>query len=290
MSPRPLSVSGLPLLAPDAALFLDFDGTLADLAPRPDAVWVPPSLIHTLQRLQQALHGAVAVVSGRPLEQLDELLHPLRLPSAGVHGVERRSADGYVQRLAVPALDRVIEAAQALCARLPGLLVERKHGAVALHYRQAPELGPYCEAALRAALEDAPGLTLLQGKMVYEVKPTLANKGHAIQAFLREPPFRGRRALFAGDDVTDEDGFAAVQSEGGTAIKVGDGPSCAGWRLGDPQALREWLAQCAHALDAAAANGNRPAPAPGEAAAGTSREAGADAARAARAAALPGGA
>ncbi|HWP17604.1 MAG TPA: trehalose-phosphatase [Burkholderiaceae bacterium] len=248
MPPRPPTDAELPLLAADAALFLDFDGTLADLAPRPDAVHVPPSLIETLQCLQQALHGAVAVVSGRPLEQLDRLLHPLRLPLAGVHGVERRSADGYVQRLASPALDHVLEAAHALAARLPGLLVERKPGAVALHYRQAPELGPHCEAALRAAMHGLPGLTLLHGKMVLEVKPSHANKGHAIQAFLREPPFRGRQPLFAGDDVTDEDGFAAVQAAGGVAVKVGAGASCASARLADPASLRDWLARSAAAL------------------------------------------
>lgn len=238
----------LPPLSADVALFLDFDGTLAEIAPRPDAVSVPHGLIDTLQRLRHALDGALAVVSGRPLAQLDELLHPLRLPLAGVHGVQRRSADDQVQQLAAAALEDVRAAVQALAARLPGLLVEHKPGAVALHYRQAPQSGPRAEAALRELLAERPQLALLHGKMVLEVKPAQASKGQAIRAFLREPPFLGRRPLFVGDDVTDEDGFAAVQAAGGLGVKIGPGPSAAGARLPDPAALRDWLARSAARL------------------------------------------
>ncbi|AKJ32208.1 trehalose phosphatase [Caldimonas brevitalea] len=237
-----------PSIDANTALFLDFDGTLADLAPRPDAVHVPTSLIDTLLLLQQVLQGALAIVSGRPIAQLDALLAPLRAPAAGVHGVERRSADGYVWHLAAPSLDRVEATARALQAEVPALLIERKPGAVALHYRQAPELAQHCFDAMSAAVRESSGLTLLHGKMVLEVKPAIATKGHAIQAYLREPPFLGRRPLFAGDDVTDEAGFQAVQAEGGETIKVGEGETVASHRMADPGSLRHWLAECAARL------------------------------------------
>lgn len=247
MQPRPHPLRP-PSLDANSALFLDFDGTLADLSPRPETVHIPPDLLHTLQRLQHALHGAVAIVSGRPIEQLDALLQPLHLPMAGVHGVERRCADGYVQRLAAPMLDRVEARARALAAEAEGLLVERKPGAVALHYRLAPEWAERCREAMAAAVGESPGLALLHGKMVLEAKPEAATKGHAIEAYLREPPFLGRHAVFAGDDVTDEAGFAAVQAVGGTAIKIGDGDSAARHRLDSPAEFRAWLAAAAAAL------------------------------------------
>lgn len=247
MQPRPHPLRP-PSLDANSALFLDFDGTLADLSPRPESVHVPPELIDTLTHLQRALHGAVAVVSGRPIEQLDALLHPLRLPIAGVHGVERRCADGYLQRLAAPMLDRVEACARTLAAQADGLLVERKPGAVALHYRLAPEWAERCRDAMTVAVAESPGLSLLHGKMVLEAKPEAATKGHAIEAYLREPPFLGRHAVFAGDDVTDEAGFVAVQAVGGTAIKVGDGDTVAQHRIDSPAGLRAWLTAAAAAL------------------------------------------
>ena len=127
--------------------------------------------------------------------------------------------------------------------------MEHKPGAVALHYRQAPEWAERCRQVMEAAVAESSGLMLLHGKMVLEAKPQNAGKGYAIEAYLREPPFLGRRAVFAGDDVTDEAGFAAVQSAGGIAIKIGDGESAATHRLGTPAELRTWLAQAAAALD-----------------------------------------
>ncbi|WKB51248.1 trehalose-phosphatase [Eleftheria terrae] len=247
----PSSPLSLPALDTRSALFLDFDGTLAELAPRPDAVRVPPELIDTLRALHQALQGAIAIVSGRPVAQLDALLAPLHLASAGVHGVERRSADGYLQRLPAPdGLILVQQRADALAAELPGLLVEHKPGALALHYRQRPQARERCVEVMEAAVREAGGLTLLHGKMVLEAKPEMATKGHAIAAFLREPPFLGRRPLFAGDDVTDEAGFAAVQAAGGDTLKIGEGETAAVHRLADPAALRSWLARCAAQLAA----------------------------------------
>ncbi len=212
-------------LAPDCALFLDFDGTLVDIADRPEDVVVPPTLIHTLQGLQGWLGGAIAIVSGRPVEQIDSHLRPLVLPVAGVHGAERRRAQGGMVKADVPPLHLPLEAAQALARRHAGLQVERKRGSVALHYRQAPELESTCLAAMQAATDASPGLTLLRGKMVLEAKPSSVSKGHAIEAFLQEAPFCGRRPVFIGDDVTDEVGFAAVQRLGGLGVKVGEGAS-----------------------------------------------------------------
>lgn len=240
-----------PAIDEGCALFVDFDGTLADLAPRPDAVAVLPGLTDTLQTLHRRLGGALAVVSGRPIEQLDRLLSPLVLPSAGVHGAERRREGGELVR-STAVQETVIEAlarrAETLAAQHPGLLVERKPGALALHYRLAPEFEAACLHLLEAAVAEHPAFTLLHGKQVVEMKPRGASKGLAVEDFMQEAPFVGRKPLFAGDDVTDEAGFAAVQRLGGCGIKVGAGSTLAHWRLADPSALRQWLQQAATAL------------------------------------------
>jgi trehalose 6-phosphate phosphatase len=226
------------ILNPSCALFLDFDGTVVDIAPQPEAVRVPQPLIVTLRQLQQDLSGAIAVISGRPIEQLDRLLHPLRFPLAGVHGAERRGADGTVTLISTHPLGLVEQAADALVREHAGLLVENKRGSLALHYRQAPELEELCVATMQSAVEQSPGLTLLRGKMVVEAKPGGASKGRAIEAFMKEAPFAGRTPLFIGDDVTDEVGFSTVQRLGGLGIKVGKGHTVAWRRLADPAALR----------------------------------------------------
>ena len=228
-------------LCPGCALFLDFDGTLVDIAPRPEAVVVPEGLLDTLRGLEDYLGGAVAVVSGRPIAQIDGFLHPLRLPAAGVHGAERRRADGSLSFLDTPALDRVEAAAQQLAREHEGLLVERKRGSLALHYRQAPALEALCLAVMEDAVQASEGLALLRGKMVVEAKPSGVSKGHAIEAFLQEPPFAGRTPVFIGDDVTDEVGFATVQRLGGLGVKVGEGASVASHRMANPVVMREEL-------------------------------------------------
>jgi trehalose 6-phosphate phosphatase len=230
------------ILQPSCALFLDFDGTMVDIAPQPQAVHVPQPFLVVLRDLHHCLKGAVAVISGRPLTQIDAFLHPLRLPVAGVHGAERRSDDGQVHLLDTHPLDHVEAVAISLAARNPGLLVENKRGSVALHYRQRPELEDLCLRAMQQAVEESPGLTLQRGKMVAEAKPGGASKGRAIEDFLAEPPFAGRTPVFIGDDVTDEAGFSTVQRLGGTGIKVGEGATVASHRLPDPAALRSELA------------------------------------------------
>lgn len=232
-----------PPLSADAALFLDFDGTLVAIAETPEAVIVPPPLVPLLIELHELLGGAVAVVSGRQIDALDRFLAPLRLPAAGEHGVQRRDAEGHMQEMQPPELGFVLDAVNALAGAHAGLLVERKHAAVALHYRLAPQLEQLCRDSMAALLADQPQLEVLHGKCVVEVKPAGMNKGLAIDAFLREPPFVGRTAVFAGDDTTDETGFAVVQRQaGGIAIKVGSGPSQALHRLGSPAHVHEWLA------------------------------------------------
>jgi len=229
------------ILCPSCALFLDFDGSLVDLAPQPEAVIVPSGLVGTLGAINTYLGGALALISGRPIDQIDAFLHPLKLPAAGVHGAERRSADGTMTLLSTHPLQRVEETATALAAQYPALRVENKRGSVALHYRQAPELERLCLEAMQSAVEESPGLTLLRGKMVAEAKPGGASKGHAIEAFLREAPFAGRTPVFVGDDFTDEVGFQAVQRLHGLGVKVGDGATVAWQRLASPAALRYQL-------------------------------------------------
>ena len=229
------------ILSPSCALFLDFDGTLVDLAPQPEDVIVPAGMVGTLTALNSYLSGALALISGRPIEQIDVFLEPLRLPIAGVHGTERRNAAGEVKLLSTHPLQRVEEAALELVARHPRLRVENKRGSLALHYRQAPELEPECLQAMKSAVENSPGLTLLRGKMVVEAKPGGASKGHAIEAFMQEPPFAGRCPVFVGDDFTDEVGFAMVQRLDGLGVKVGQGASVAFQRLESPAVFRYQL-------------------------------------------------
>ncbi len=226
------------------ALFLDFDGTLVELAPQPEEIVVPPELITLLQRLQTASDGALAIVSGRPLDQLDFFLAPLRLPAAGVHGTERRTADGRIIEQPVPDVHHLRERLLPLVHAHSGLQLELKRGALALHYRHAAHLARQCVQAMSEAIRHEPGFTLLHGKMVVEAKPHI-NKGDAVQAFLQEAPFRGRRPVFVGDDVTDEAGFAVVQTErfNGLGIKVGGGPTLARQRLADPGAVLALLDQ-----------------------------------------------
>lgn len=234
----------------DAAVFFDFDGTLVDLAPRPDAIHVPDGLPAQLVQLDRALAGALAVVSGRTLADVDHYLAPAKLCVAGEHGASRRGADGHAVHLHVGGLEAATALLQATCAGHPGLLLEVKGGALALHYRQAPELEDLCREAMERALGTTEGMGLLGGKMVIELKPRRASKGQAVADYLAEPPFRRRRPWFFGDDVTDESAFELVQARGGVAVKVGAGDSIAAHRLPDPEAVRRWLARAADELSA----------------------------------------
>ncbi len=238
------------------ALFLDFDGTLADIAETPEAVHVEQGLLDILLRLRRELDGAVAIVSGRPIVQIDAFLAPLCLPTAGLHGLERRRGDGTVTRVGGPAdtIDGVRDRLAAFAAGRPGVMVEDKGLTVALHYRGAPELAAVCRREVRSAVAGLPGVHVLEGKMVLEVKPSGVDKGHAIENFMAEVPFLGRRPVFIGDDVTDEYGFAMVERHGGISIRVGDGaPTQARYRIADSARLRAWLGRVSRELEAAEA-------------------------------------
>jgi trehalose 6-phosphate phosphatase len=238
----------LPLVGLQTALFLDFDGTLTDLAPQPDAVQVTDELVPTLRQLQAQLNGALAIVSGRPLTELDGFLAPLQLPMAAEHGAQCRWPSGDVVRLASPDLYDAAQLASAFAAQHAGLHVEIKTAGVALHYRHAPALELQCLQVMQQAISGRPGLELLCGKFVFEVKPTGVSKGTAIAAFMAQPPFAGRVPLFAGDDVTDEAGFASVQRFGGQSIKIGEGATLAHYRCATPAAFRQWLQSASQQL------------------------------------------
>jgi trehalose 6-phosphate phosphatase len=257
-SPPSALSAQLPAIGPHTALFLDFDGTLVDLAPQPEAVQVAEGLVPLLARLSARLGGALAIVSGRKLAELDGFLAPLRLPSASEHGAQRRLADGKIVSLASPDVRDVAHRATELAARHPGLRVEIKSAAVSLHYRHAPALEALCLQTMQDAVANTPGLELLQGKYVFDVKPAGVSKGTAIEGFLAAAPFAGRLPLFAGDDTTDEGGFAAVQSLGGEGIKVGEGATLARHRCPSPTALRQWLQAACESLDAARPEGAHP--------------------------------
>ena len=237
-SPPKLSA---PTITAKTALFLDFDGTLIDIAPHYDQVQVPPDLHRLLEQLFQHLDGALAIVSGRSLLALDAYLAPLKLPLAAEHRAVCRFADGQLAAVTSPDLHDVIRVASALAAQHPRLQLEIKTHAVALHYRQAPDLQAMCLGAMTDAAKRTPGVELLHGKFVLEVIPAGITKGTAIQALMQQPPFIGRVPLFAGDDITDESGFAAVQAVGGDTIKIGTGLSRARHRFADPVTFRQWL-------------------------------------------------
>ena len=254
------SLPPFPAIAPrSTALFLDFDGTLADLAPQPEAVRVADDLVPLLRQLFSHVDGALAIVSGRRLSDLDEFLRPLELPSAAEHGAQRRLASAQVVSISPPDLQHAITMASALAAQHAGLRVEIKNAAVALHYRHAPELQSLCLQVMNQAVTASTGVELLSGKYVFEIKPAGVSKGTAIAAFMREAPFAGRVPIFAGDDVTDEAGFSAVQALGGAGIKVGVGETLAHYRCASPAALRQWLQEACLQL-ASTTETARPAP------------------------------
>ena len=233
------------LRASEIALFLDVDGTLLEIEREPGAVHVPERLCRILERLQFATGGALALVSGRTLDQLDALFSPLRLSAAGLHGLERRNL-GVKTETAAPdpaAVERARRRLAEFADAHDGVLLEDKGLTLALHYRKAPDAADAAVAAAETATAESEGaLVLLHGKMVCELKPPGIDKGRAIAAFLDEPPFAGRPPVFAGDDVTDEAGFATINQRGGVSIRIGDGrPSAAAYGCPNVAALQAWL-------------------------------------------------
>ena len=226
-----------PRLPPNAALLLDLDGTLLDIAPTPDSVVVPPELPGHLRALRDRLSGALAVVTGRPIAQVDQLLGDAPRAVAGEHGGAIRHAPGLAVEyaaLAEPPVDWVAEA-ERLAGATPGVLLERKQRGFVLHYRLAPEAGPALQRAMLAMLAGhTDRFTLMAAHMAWEMKPIGADKATAVAAIMARPPFAGRTPVYIGDDVTDEDGMAAARDLGGL-----------GWRVqeifGDAGGVRAWL-------------------------------------------------
>jgi trehalose 6-phosphate phosphatase len=231
------------------ALFLDIDGTLIDLAETPDGVIVPPDLPRDLKALSDRLGGALALVTGRAISLADQLFSPFQLPIAGLHGAERRDAAGHIERVSISRAFEAMKQAIALEAKaLPGVIVEDKGAAIAAHFRLSPSHQPAVEEMMRRHLRSvAPDWTLQRGKMVVEIRPAAADKGKAVEAFLEELPFRGRRPLSIGDDVTDEAMFHAVNRVGGQSLRVGSPTpeTVARASIGSPDQLRRIIARLA---------------------------------------------
>lgn len=235
-----------PLPAPhrDWAYFLDIDGTLVDFADSPTTVRLDVGVRKLLATFYKRTGGALALISGRSLTDIDRLFPGIRLPAAGQHGIERRNATGRVQHHRFP-LERLRLARAQLAAAVasrPGLNLEDKGRSLALHYRNVPRYASYAHRVAREAMRRiGTAYTLLTGKRVVEIRPAGKDKGIAVLEFMRERPFRGRTPVFLGDDVTDEDGFATVNRLGGYTIKVGPGRTLARWRLRDVAAAKTWL-------------------------------------------------
>jgi trehalose 6-phosphate phosphatase len=225
-----------------SALFLDFDGTLVDLAEAPDAISVPGELHLLLHDLAERLKGRLAIVSGRSLADLDRHLPGQTLAMAGSHGLEVRLADGTNLPLAVPGwIDSARNEVRAFAAGREGLLVEEKPASVALHFRRAPGLEQEVSQFL-TGLAARSGLELLRGKMVGELRPRGADKGDAVRAFMAEPEFAGARPVFVGDDLTDEHAFAAVAQLGGSGVLVGaERATAATFRIEGVDGVANWL-------------------------------------------------
>jgi trehalose 6-phosphate phosphatase len=234
------------LPAPQAswAYFFDIDGTLVDIAPTPSEIHLARDLHAAILRLHTATDGALALISGRSIANIDSIFGGVRLPVAGQHGLERRDHRGNITRhdaiseelqIARDGLDRAV-------TRHRGLMLEDKGLSLALHYRAAPALASFAHRIVRAIADEVgPDYTVLRGKRVVELKPSGRDKGVAVRDFMSEKPFKGRTPVFVGDDVGDEYGFAVVNELGGHSIKVGRGTTRARWRLRDVRAVKAWL-------------------------------------------------
>lgn len=226
------------------ALLLDIDGTLLDIAPRPHEVKVPPGLRQVLASLQQLTAGALALVSGRPLIDIDAIFAPLKLTAVGGHGAEiRRFIDGTATQEGVAPLEEALRARIRAVGDKPGIVVEDKGYSIALHYRLAPERQRAIHDAIEAIRAELPAdcTEVLLGKFMIEIKKTGFDKGTGIGELMRHPPFAGRRPIFVGDDVTDEAAFVVMPKLGGLAMSVGRIVPGAAKRFEAPADVRRWL-------------------------------------------------
>ena len=235
-----------PLVPERPALFLDFDGTLVEITDRPEGVVVAEGLPELIHDLVAHTGGAVAVVSGRKIADIDRFLD-VPLAAAGMHGLERRAAPGEAVSHAPPpeAIDTLRGLILSWEGLSDGVFMEDKGAGLAVHYRAAPERESEVKTAMNRMVRGLPDLHLIAGKMVVEAKGRGFDKGSSVTAFMAAPPFEGRTPVFIGDDVTDEDGIRVVEAAGGFGVKGGDGPPLATYRLPDVAAVHAYLRQIA---------------------------------------------
>jgi len=237
----------------DYALFLDVDGTLLDIAPTPSEVVVPQQLAPLLARISRGLNGALAVLTGRQLAEIDAMLEPLRLVGAGVHGAELRTAPGEaIVRVAMSLPGSLVDQALDIAADMPGIIAEPKGPGLALHYRQAPELKSVLEARLRLLLSRyADELILCPGRKLFEIIPAGHSKGTALETLLKLPAFAGRLPVMIGDDVGDVPALSAAQRLGGFGLRVaGEQFPASAADLRGPASVHDWLVRLAARLEA----------------------------------------
>jgi trehalose 6-phosphate phosphatase len=231
------------------ALLLDIDGTILDLAPAPQEVRVPAELRNTLSRLEDLTGGALALVSGRPLHDIDLIFSPLQLAAVGGHGAELRVVPGGEAVVRGLSLNPVLKRKLAALTELgPGILVEDKDYSLALHYRLAPDKGETLRAAIQEICASAPhgSIEVLPGKLVFEIKMTGINKASAVRDLMTYPPFKGRTPIFVGDDTTDEPVFPMLSQFGGLGFSVGRVVPDVNGHFENPESVRGWLARIAN--------------------------------------------
>ncbi|MEL6504221.1 MAG: trehalose-phosphatase [Pseudomonadota bacterium] len=229
-----------PLQTDRHALFLDFDGTLVAFADTPDDITISHDLREMLHQLQMAMDGAFAFVTGRAAANLAGHLH-MPFVIAGSHGAEIRERDGTTHNLASPIEKERVDAISRFVQQHPPLVMEKKAGGLTVHYRRDPSLKSATKAVLEAHFSALPQMEIMAGAMMFEVREKNLHKGSAIEALMKRPEYRDRVPIFLGDDVTDEDGFRAVNAAGGVSVKIGAGATGATHRLPDIGAVHAWL-------------------------------------------------
>ncbi len=239
--PRLMPLAHPPEVDLNWALFLDLDGTLLDIAATPDAVVVPTDLRDTLKTASAALGGALAIVSSRMLAEVDALFAPLTLPGAGEHGATIRMPDGSMDEIDMRIPYGWVQALMDATESMEGVLIERKTHGVVAHFRNAPRFEKHLRALASELIAKATAFEIVEGRMAIEIHPRNVSNVRAVDRLMASAPFAGRVPVFVGDDVTDLDGFRAVERRGGVGLDVFD------HFAGRPQEVRDWLATFADA-------------------------------------------